>query len=353
MLHYKEDWEQAKKRIEAWYHGEVIDRCAIWVETPRANTVRKDIPRPKTILERWTDIDYLLAAEEERMRCTFYGGESFPSFWPNLGAYVFSAWLGCRLVFGKDNAWTEPIIGDWESFEGLHFDEDNQWWRWIIRATRMAAERGKDNFLVSFTDVHGGGDALAALRGTEHLCMDLVMHPEKVRECERFLRKMWFAVYEELYEAQKSAGQEGSCGWLGWGSERTCPLQEDLLALISPEMFEEFFLDAIVEQTEYVDYSMFHLDGPESVPHLELLLDIPTLNGIQWQPGVANYPITKWVPLLKRIQDRDKCVLITAEPHEIEILLGELSSAGLMIGTACDSEDEAKALLGKVERWTT
>jgi len=352
MLYYKEDWEQAKKRIEAWYHRETIDRCALWVQAPKANTVRADIPKPKTLVERWTAIDYLLDEREERMRTTFYGGESFPYYWPHLGAYAFSAWLGCELTFGKDNAWTEPIIDDWDSFDGLHFDQDSEWWRWTIQVTRLAAERGKGKFLVGFTDIHGGGDALAAVRGTEPLCMDLILNPEKVKECERYLRKMWFKVFEELYEAQASAGQEGSYGFLGWAPGKTCPLQEDLLALISPDMFEEYFLEAIVEQTEYLDYSMFHLDGPESIPHLELLLDIPKLNGIQWQPGVANYPIAKWIPLLKRIQERDKCILISAKPHEVETLLGELSSAGLMIAIACESEDEAKTLLRKAETWS-
>jgi len=354
MLHYKEDWEQAKKRIEAWYHGEVIDRCAIWVEAPRANTVPRDIPRPKALLERWTNIDYVLEKAEETMRCKFYGGEAFPHFLPNLGPDVFSAWLGCPLIFNDDHStWSKPIIGDWEAFDGFNFDPDNKWWRWINQATRLAAERGKNKFIVGLTDIHGGADSLAALRGPETFCMDLILHPGKVKECEKFLRQMWFEVYEKLYEAQKSAGQEGSYGFLGWGPGKTAPLQEDMLALISPKMFEEYFLEAIIEQTEYMDYSMFHLDGPESLPHLELLLDIPKLNGIQWQPGDAHYPITQWIPLLKRIQDRNKCILITATAHEIETLLGELSPAGLMIGTACDSEDEAKALLGKVARWTT
>ena len=73
-----------------------------------------------------------------------------------------------------------------------------------------------------------------------------------------------------------------------------------------------------MEQAEYVDYAMFHLDGPEALPHLDLLLDIPNLNGIQWQPGFANYPMTRWISLLKGIQAEASAPSLRPDPMRLK-----------------------------------
>lgn len=35
-LLYKDDWEEAKERYEAWWAGENAGRCGMWVNAPRA-----------------------------------------------------------------------------------------------------------------------------------------------------------------------------------------------------------------------------------------------------------------------------------------------------------------------------
>ncbi len=357
-LFYKDDWDMAKKRTAAWYQREIIDRCMIEVRAPKsrpggqAGVTQKPIKKPPTLDEQWTNIDYVLDAAEEYMRTTFFGGEAFPEFRPNLGPSFFTAVLGCRLKFREDTSWTAPIIHDWDTFDGLNFDRQNHWYQWMTRITKLGAQRFKGKAIVGITDIHGGGDGIASLRGTEEFLVDLLLHPDKIDECERFLRKMWFGVVEELHQLSTSEGQDGSSGFLGWGPGKTCPLQEDVLAMISPPMFKQFFLDAIIEQTHYLTCSMFHLDGPEALPHLHLLLDLPKLHGIQWQPGYAHSPILQWVPVIKRIQAKNKCVQIYIQPAEVEPILREVSARGLKLDVPCDTEAQARDLLNKVAQWT-
>ena len=62
------------------------------------------------------------------------------------------------------------------------------------------------------------------------------------------------------------------------------------------------------EECRNLDWSIYHWDGPGQIPHLDLLLDIPELTGIQWVPG-AGKPGTgspKWFDLYRRIQARGK-----------------------------------------------
>lgn len=351
-MEYKEDWEQAKKRISAFWDGEIIDRVCIAVTAPKANVKRKEIKIPDTLEGRWTNMDFLLEQAQENIRCTYWGGEAVPHFTPNLGPNVFSAWLGCELKFAEATSWAEPLIENWSNFQGLNFNSEDKWWKWMTEMTRRTAEIGKGRFMTGITDIHGGGDALSALRGTENFCIDLIEYPDEIKKCQEFLRNFWFKIYKELLSISQKYGQEGSHSWLGWSPGKTCPLQEDCLALISPKAFKEFFRDAIVAQTEYLDHSLFHFDGPECIPHLDLLLEIPTLNGIQWVPGAAHMPMTKWIPLLKRIQNAGKFIYIGIGAQELETILTELSPKGLMISTSVKSEEDAKELIKKAEKLT-
>ncbi len=91
------------------------------------------------------------------------------------------------------------------------------------------------------------------------------------------------------------------------------------------------------------------------IPHLEHLLDIPELNGIQWTAGAGNPgqgdPV--WFPLYKRIQARGKLlVLLDVEKEQVENVMSELSPEGLLMTTRCDSEEEARKLLARVEQWS-
>ncbi|MCP4628496.1 MAG: cobalamin-binding protein, partial [bacterium] len=81
---------------------------------------------------------------------------------------------------------------------------------------------------------------------------------------------------------------------------------------------------SLTEQCEYVDYSMYHLDGKEEFVHLDASLDIDALDAIEWTPNDGE-PLggdPKWFDLYRRILDAGKSVqayLVWA--HEIVPLL--------------------------------
>ncbi|OIN97278.1 hypothetical protein AUJ66_03770 [Candidatus Desantisbacteria bacterium CG1_02_38_46] len=62
--------------------------------------------------------------------------------------------------------------------------------------------------------------------------------------------------------------------------------------------------------------------------------------------------MTKWVSLIKRIQQAGKLVYIDIAPQELETILAEVSPKGLMIITSASSEEEAKELIKKAEKFT-
>lgn len=100
----------------------------------------------------------------------------------------------------------------------------------------------------------------------------------------------------------------GFISWMGClGSEgRFYIPSNDFLCMISRAMFNEFFLDAIREECQFYDKSIYHLDGPMALKHLDALLSIPELNAIQWLPGTGNEGFTRWIEVYQRIQEAKK-----------------------------------------------
>jgi hypothetical protein len=76
-------------------------------------------------------------------------------------------------------------------------------------------------------------------------------------------------------------------------------LQSDLSYMISPHMFTRFVKPDLVACCE-------HLDGVGGLRHLDDLLSIERLRGIQWQPGDAQPMADQWLDVLRRIRDGGK-----------------------------------------------
>ena len=59
-----------------------------------------------------------------------------------------------------------------------------------------------------------------------------------------------------------------------WAPGKTAKLQCDASAMFSPDMFQRFVVPSLTEQCEWLDYSMYHLDGSQAMCHLDALLGI-------------------------------------------------------------------------------
>jgi hypothetical protein len=352
-MQYKDDWQDAQARLLAWWRGEVLDRACIQVTAPRAGVTPRPIPAPDTIDACWTDIDYVVAGQGERIRRTYYGGEAFPLFNPNLGPDIFAAFLGAPLHFAPDTSWADPIIHDWSARPRLCLDPDNPWWRLQTDLVAAASEAGHGKWLTGIPDTHSGGDALAALRGRQELCYDLVDCPEAVAAAMAELSAMVLDVYAGFYNLLDWQTTGSSSGWLPtWSWGRCNVIQCDFIALISPVMFERHFLEELAVQARWLDQVIYHLDGPQCIRHLDLLFSIPEIRAIQWVPGAGAPPMPHWIPLLKRIQAAGRGLHLNVEPGDVEILLAELAPEGLMLQTSVASEAEARDLVAAVARWT-
>ena len=354
---YKPDWDQSKKRLEAWWHGEAVDRCAMAVWAPRDDRGRFTPPSfPARMEDRWLDLDYLSARNEYEMETTFYGGEAFPLWNAGYPGWdLMQSYLGAPVTLMEETAWIDPILSAGRltdyNFQDFTIQPQNRWWKFLNRVHHFAVEQSRGRSIPSLQDLGSSGDTLAAIRGNEQLLMDLLDCPEYVQQFDFFLMQVWNEqVFEPSYQITCEAA-EGSASWDNlWAAGRHYPLQNDFSYMISPRMFRKVFLPTISMQTEYLDYSVYHVDGVGAYAHVDALCDLPRLNALQIIPGAGKPSALHWLDMLKKIQARGKSLQIYIPPEEVELALSELSAGGLWLGVQAENETQARRLIEMAEK---
>ena len=146
-MYYKEDWEQAKKNLEAFWAGEDIGRPLMAVTSPRTEKSKK-FPElqygPWTgsmdtygdndleaITRWWTDPEENLKHMIYWFENTFFGGEALPATHTNWGASAAAAFFGSPPKFNKNSVWYPAVIEDWESWKWQFDEKTNKWWKAI------------------------------------------------------------------------------------------------------------------------------------------------------------------------------------------------------------------------------
>lgn len=354
---YKEDWANAKKRFEYWWNGEILDRVVLQVTAKRKTPIpySKIILEPENVVDKWINPEYVIFKNEKVFSETFFGGESYPNLWINLGPGIMATYIGSEPSFDERTVWFNPIYNNWNEFKGIKYDPNNKWWNITKKLTEEALNNMNNKYLVGITDIGGITDIVASLRDNNNLLFDLIDYPEKVKEISNEVAKLWFFYFNEL-EKLLSKKMEGMSAWMGiWSPTNWYPIQCDFSAMISPRMFEEFVLPYLTEQCNKLDHTIYHWDGTGQLPHLDLLLSIKRLDGIQWVPGAGkpHSGHSTWFPVLKKIQDAKKLLVLQGVPCEdVENIINNLSPKGLLISTSVDTEEEAKELIKLAQIWT-
>ena len=354
-LLYKPDWEEAQQHLLAWWAGEAFGRCALSVTAPRADPPPlAPPPAPRDPIQRWTDLDWIAAANSYRHATTFYGGEAFPCWdggYP--GHMCIAAFLGCPVTLDMETGWIDPLLteDDWDVTR-LRLDRDGPRWRFAIEFLQRAAQESAGKSIPTLGALGASGDTLAYLRGTERLLYDVILSPERVREAERTLMAMWIEVYEQFYGIVHHAAG-GSTAWFPlWSPGRFYPAQCDFSYMISPRMFNDLFLPPIERQTQYLDHTVYHVDGIDAFRHVPALLELPRLQALQILPGAGKPSPLHYLDTLRLVQSKGRNLHITIPPEEVEEALKLLSARGLCIQTHCQSEEQARMLLANAEKWS-
>ena len=373
-MYYKEDWPQAKQRLEAFWQHQIVDRCCVAVFAPRKTSTLPPFPElqwgpwlggledyaddDETAIRRWwTDPE----ANYRRMLLwfenTYFGGEAIPATYINWGASAGAALWGAQPRFNKTSVWYPTVIEDWETWRWHSDPATNEWWQQIMAIQRHFIDQNHGRYFVGTPEIGGAADLLSLLRGMDQLAIDLISNPDEVKRAVSVMTELWVSLHEDLYQMTYAANDRGGVlPWMSlWAPGRHDQIANDFSSVISTRMFREFFLPEIVAMGEWCDYGTYHLDGQKCITtHLDFLLSIDQINNIEFTPGSGQPPTysPQYIPLYKKIQASGKNLYLLVRPAEIEPLLSELAPEGLFLCTDAPSEEEADRLLANVARWS-
>ena len=327
----EEDWVRVERDTMAWWAGE-LERPLVWL------TVMDPIPqkKPYAYLSNYPldmPVDRVVDRYEPVLAATHYYGDAFPWLWINFGPGIVAGFLGSKVnsvVEPSETVWFSP---DEKMGRDVHleYDAENIWWKRVRKFTTALVERYRGRLAVSHTDLGGNLDILASLRGTDRLLLDLVDHPGAVKRMVGRVTALWLRYYDELEALIRPLCRGTSCWTPIWSTGKTYMLQSDFAYMISPAMFERFVLPDLFACCDHLDHGFYHLDGKGQIAHLDLLLSIPRLRGIQWIPGAGQPPPHKWLPLLKRIRDGGKLCQVFVSPEGARTIVKHLGGKGFLL----------------------
>jgi hypothetical protein len=354
VLEYKPDWEETKERFQLWWDHGYYGRCGLAVYAPRNDA--PDVPPPpgaESPEQKWFDLEWISRQNEYHLGRSFYGGEVMPIWTAGYaGVTGIPALLGCPYEADMDTGWSEPILTDPDDFDvrRIRMDDTTEWYVFMLDMLRRATGESRGKYLPSMGAFGGGGDTLAALRGTEQLLIDCLERPDEVRDAEEYLMDMWMEFYDRCYEAVDGPTQGSTCWFPLWSPGKFYPTHNDFSYNIGPEMFREIFLPAIRRQTEFLDHSVYHVDGVNAFAHVDALCELPQLQALQILPGAGQPSPLYYEDVLKKVQVAGKNLHINIAPDDVEPALSMLSARGLFIATAAETQAQAEELLAQAER---
>jgi len=352
MFSCKPDYRAAQDRINAFWNHEDTDRPGISLSYPRANQAPYPHKEHKNHEERWLDFEARVAQATWYMENTVFAAEAMPVFMPDMGPSIISAWAGCPHTFGGDTAWADPCVFDWEKDSAV-MDLNHPLAKKLEEFTRLALDAAKGKYIVGLADFHPGGDHLAALRGPEELAIDLLENPDAVKAKLASSYEEYWRIFDFYVKWLKSEGMPIAT-WLPLTSETDMYIpSNDFSCMISKDMFDEFFLPGIVEECRRYDKSIYHLDGPGAIQHLDSLLEIPELNAFQWVPGAGQEQVIPWRDLLNRMVAAGKSIITYPQNMaDLRFLIDNFKPKGLFVNLWwVPNEADAKDLLKLTSEW--
>ena len=329
-IHFTEqDWERIENDWSAWWAGD-LERPLVMIEgwapppdgtLPKAHKYTSNYPLTMSL-------DDIIDRYQASLEATRYYGDAWPNWWPNFGPGIAAGFLGAEVYSTPDTVWFSPAEAKPIEALSLTYQSDNVWWRHVQNLTRTAVTRWGDQVSVGHADIGGNFDILASLHTTQQLLYELYDAPEEVARLIGQITRLWLRYYDDLYDIIKSA-KRGTTPWAAiWSPKRCYMLQSDFSYMISPQMFERFVLPDLAACCQALDHAFYHLDGPGQIPHVDLLLSLDQLWGIQWIPGAGRLPPEEWLPLLKRIRDGGKLCQLYVSPEGARTIVRELGGQG-------------------------
>ncbi|MDD5706536.1 MAG: hypothetical protein PHR35_11465 [Kiritimatiellae bacterium] len=347
-------WARIADNYGKWWSGE-LERPLIAVTVggykPRCRRPELPVYGFSSFYGLDTPIEKVVDVWQWTLEGQRFLGDAFPTVFPNFGAGVMAAFLGCELHNDVEvsTTWFQPR--EIRELKDLDLAANNAapWFRRVRDVVSAADARFGGLAQIGMTDLGGNLDVLASFRPGEQLLLDLFDFPGEVERQTWQVHARWWDYFGWLHAAMPH--NRGFTAWTPiFSKEPYYMLQCDFCYMIGPDMFDRFVKPELAASCRRLKNAFYHLDGPGQLPHLDSLLAIPELKGVQWVPGAGQPDITHWPEVYRKIAKAGKHIQFFSGQSErgletLDVLADQLGSArNLIMIAGVDRKDEARAM---------
>jgi len=349
----KSNLEASKNRYLNWWQGKGIV-LTMWEHLEKTDTSCEDIPEPppaKDLNQFWFDPDWRSDYLNYKMLRYSYKADILPVANTQLGPGSLSAILGAELEARMDTIWIRNRAG---SDADIVFDLNNKWLRLHFDLLSKCKEKSQGRYFVGCPDLMEGLDVLAGLNGSNHVLTELMLNPDRIFNHLQAINDIYFDVFDKIYDIINLDDEMAFCYFSIWGPGKVAKLQCDISIMISEEDFRTFAIPFLREQCNRLDYTLYHLDGVDAIRHLDAVLELETLNAVQWTPGYGQPQGGNacWYDLYRKILSNGKSVMANwVTVDELEPLLDHVGNQGLNIQVDFKNEQEIDQALKIVDKY--
>ena len=235
-------------------------------------------------------------------------GDAFPVFYMRptgvLGAYIGQSWginqnLG-TVWFNKTNQTLEEIADSTINMNNPLLERS-------IALTEAAQKCFNGNIAIGFPDFGGVFDILASMYDPNELLPDLYDDEEAVKKAANGIFECLKSAIK-LFESHIDI--QGLLGYTCWATMLSQKpyyvMQNDFSAMIGPKMFDDYYLPILREESRMVDRTFYHLDGPGAVCHLDSIVSVDEIAGVQWVNGAGAAGLDQWPDIYRKIIAKNK-----------------------------------------------
>ena len=176
-----------------------------------------------------------------------------------VGCHIYALGRGASMVANPADVAAEDLPGHLSRL--LDNLEGNVWYRKLRDGYRGLNELFGDKYPRCQTLMRGPGDMTGALLGHEKF-IGMMLEPERKGLLHKIL-DLCSKVYIETAKMQLDNGGKfrgGHCNPFGiWAPDYNVRSQEDEASLVSPKMYDEFFLPYHIQEVAGYRYSTFHM----------------------------------------------------------------------------------------------
>lgn len=315
--------EEALHNHEKWWRGELDRplRCVKIVDAYDPIECKYPVLSQANCHDLSVPAEQIIKAWDAQLSRYEFLGDAYPVVGlAEFGPGIVAAFCGARLDNSSGGVWFFPQEKKEISETHAYYDPNNKWAKRIKEIIRTGIEYWDGKVAMGLPDFGGILDIAASLVGTEELLFALIEEPEEVQRLCTEIQQAWYESFNDICAVMAPQGFYTDWNYL-LSKTPTHVLQCDFSIMISPDMFKEFVLNYLKEDTRRLEHCIYHLDGPGALQHLDDLLSIKDLTAIQWVYGDGQPGPTHWIDVYKKIAEAGKGYMILGGTEDyLEVL---------------------------------